>query len=477
MSDPSVHPPSATQRRSVWASIREAIAGSQQDFTTGSLNRAVFLLAVPMVLEMVMESLLAVVDVFFVAQLGAEAVTVVGLTEALMTLVYTLAMGLAIPATAMVARRVGEKKPDAAAVAAVQAIGATVVLGLALGALGIWQAGSLLRLMGGSSEVVELGVPFVTLMLGSNVIILLLFVFNAVFRGTGDASVAMRTLWLANGLNMLLDPCLIFGLGPFPEMGVTGAAVATVIGRGTGVVYQVSCLLRGRSRLRLGRHHLRYRPDILGRLVRLSGGAIGQNLVATASWIALVRIVAGFGDVAVAGYTITIRIIIFALLPAWGLSNAAATLVGQCLGARDPERAERSVWLTGLYNSLFLGAVAIAFELGAKPLVAIFTGEAGVAVVAVTGLKIIAYGYVFYGWGMVLTQSFNGAGDTRTPTLINFVTFWMVQVPLAYYLAYSNYGSVNGPTGVFIAVAISYSLNALLAFMLFRRGTWKLKQV
>ena len=474
---PEPSQPEAPRYRRLLADLREALGGSSQDFTTGSLNRAILLLAVPMVLEMVMESLLAVVDVFFVARLGSQAVAVVGLTEALVVLIYTLAGGFGIAVTAMVSRRIGEKDPEAAAFTAVQTIAGAVLIGLVLGTIGLFSAGSLLRLMGASPEMVAQGTGYISVMLGTNTVILLLFVHNAVFRGAGDATMAMRTLWLANGINIVLDPCLIFGLGPFPELGLTGAAVATVIGRSCGVLFQLWSLTRGRARVTIARRHLRVDPALLLRLVKLSAGGVAQNLIATASWIFLVRIVATFGDSAVAGYTIAIRVIIFALLPAWGLANAAATLVGQSLGAGDPQRAERAVWLTGIYNSLFLGTVAAVMVVAARPLVGIFTHDPAVIPTAVSCLRLISYGYVFYGWGMVLLQALNGAGDTRTPTLINFVCFWLVQIPLAYVLSHSGLSAIGGVNGAFFAIAASYSLHAVLSLMLFRRGRWKHQRV
>ncbi len=457
-----------------WGAIKEALGGTQRDFTEGSLPRAITVLAIPMVLEMLMESLFAVVDVFFVARLGHEAVAAVGLTESVLTVIYALAVGLSMPAAAMVARRVGEKDPDGASRAAVQGIGLALAVSIVLGALGAFFAPSLLRIMGASDEILAIGSGYATLTFAANGIIFLLFLNNAIFRGAGDAAIAMRVLWIANGINIVLDPCLIFGLGPFPELGLTGAAVATVTGRGVGVLLQLFLLFGGTRRIAIARRHLKLEPEVLLRLLRLSVGGIGQNLIATASWIGLVRIVSDFGSAAVASYTIAIRVIIFALLPSWGLANAAATLVGQSLGARKPQRAEQAVWIAGTYNMLFLGSVALLFVFLAGPIVAFFTTDPAVLPIATEGLKIISYGYVFYAWGMVMIQAFNGAGDTTTPTWVNFICFWLCQIPLAWWLAHK---AGMGPLGAFWAVAISYSLEAVIGVLLFRRGTWKSKVV
>ncbi len=469
-STPNSTPTSSSGLLRLLASLREALGGSQQDFTQGSLSRAITLLAIPMVLEMIMESVFAVADVFFVSRLGAEAVAAVGLTETMLTIVYALAVGLSISTAAMVARRIGEKNPEGAAQAAVQGIGVALGVALSIGVSAAFFAPQLLTLMGASSEVVTVGKPYATLMMASNAVIFLLFLNNSIFRGAGDAAIAMRVLWIANLINLVLDPCLIFGLGPFPELGLLGAAVATTIGRGVGVVLQLVVLFRGSRRIHVRPHHLRLDPAVMSRLLRLSFGGIAQNLVATASWIALMRIVAAFGSFAVAGYTIAIRLIIFALLPSWGLSNAAATLVGQNLGARKPERAERSVWLTGFFNMCFLGLVAVVFIAIPRPIILQFTQDPAVVAIAVSCLRIISYGFVFYAWGMVMVQSFNGAGDTMTPTWVNLICFWLCQIPLAWILAHPV---GMGPAGVFSAVAVSYSLEAVLGTLLFRRGTWK----
>jgi putative MATE family efflux protein len=457
-----------------WATVREALRGSHHDYTAGPVGRAIILLAIPMVMEMVMESIFAVVDVFWVAHLGPNAVATVGLTESMLALVYTAAMGLSIGVTAMVARRIGEKNPAGAAEAAVQGIALGLIVAATTGTLGAIYAPRLLGLMGASPEVIAIGSGYTRVMLGGNVVIVLLFLINATFRGAGDAAIAMRVLWLANWINILLGPCLIFGLGPFPELGVKGAAIATTIGRGTGVLYQVYRLMRRDGRIVIHRDQLRLRPAVMRTLLRLSGTGTFQVLVGTASWIWLMRIMSTFGAQAVAGYTIGVRIIIFALLPSWGLSNAAATMVGQGLGAGKPDRAERAVWLAGLYNMFFLGAVGLVFVLLANPIVTLFTTDPAVAPVAAACLRIVSYGYVFYAWGMVLTQSFNGAGDTWTPTWLNFCCFWLWEIPLAWVLAV-HFGF--GPRGVFLAITIAFSTLAVVSAILFRRGKWKLRSV
>jgi putative MATE family efflux protein len=423
-----------------------------------------------MVLEMVMESLFAVVDVFFVSKLGASAVATVGLTESMLALIYTVAMGLSIGVTAMVARRTGEREPDRAAVTAVQAIALGVIVAGLLGGPGAFFAGDLLRIMGATPDVVTQGSMFTRIMLGGNVVIMLIFLINAIFRGAGDAAIAMRVLWLSNGLNIILDPIFIFGLGPVPALGVTGAAVATTIGRGTGVLFQFYALARRSERVRVTRRHLRLSPSTMLQLIKLSGTGTFQVLVGTASWIGLVRVLATFGSEALAGYTIAIRIILFALLPAWGLSNAAATMVGQGLGARKPDRAERAVWIAGRYNLVFLGLSGLLFFLFAGPIVHLFTSEPTVSEYARRGLRIVSLGFPFYAYGMVLTQSFNGAGDTWTPTLINLFCFWCWELPIAFLLSVT-FGV--GPLGVFVAIAVAFSTLAVVSAAIFRRGKWK----
>jgi putative MATE family efflux protein len=466
--------PAESRLASLGRLLADALRGRGGDLNETTLERAIVLLAVPMVLEMAMESVFAVVDIFFVSRLGADAVAVVGLTESLLAIVYTTAMGLSIGATAMVARRIGEKDPDGASLATGQSILLGVGLAAVLGCLGLWQAPQLLRLMGADADVVRTGAGYARILLGLNGVVLLLFLMNAAFRGAGDAAIAMRVLWLANGMNMILDPVLIFGVGPFPHLGVTGAAVATTVGRGTAVLIQLAVLLRMGDRLRIGVRHLRPRLAVMARLVRLSATGTFQVFVSTASWIGLVRVIAGFGSQALAGYTVAIRIVIFALLPAWGLANAAATLVGQGLGAGKPERAERAVWLAGRMNLVFLGAMGVVFLAFAPGLVALFDVDAATAHHAVHGLRIVSAGFVFYAYGMVLTAAFNGAGDAWTPTWLNLACFWAWEIPLAWVLAYRV---AWGPDGVFTAIAVAFSVIAVAAAVLFRRGRWKVVQV
>jgi putative MATE family efflux protein len=388
----------------------------------------------------------------------------------MLALIYTVAMGLSIGVTAMVARRTGEREPDRAAVTAVQAIALGVIVAGLLGGPGAFFAGDLLRIMGATPDVVTQGSMFTRIMLGGNVVIMLIFLINAIFRGAGDAAIAMRVLWLSNGLNIILDPIFIFGLGPVPALGVTGAAVATTIGRGTGVLFQFYALARRSERVRVTRRHLRLSPSTMLQLIKLSGTGTFQVLVGTASWIGLVRVLATFGSEALAGYTIAIRIILFALLPAWGLSNAAATMVGQGLGARKPDRAERAVWIAGRYNLAFLGLSGLLFFLFAGPIVHLFTSEPTVSEYARRGLRIVSLGFPFYAYGMVLTQSFNGAGDTWTPTLINLFCFWCWELPIAFLLSVT-FGV--GPLGVFVAIAVAFSTLAVVSAAIFRRGKWK----
>jgi MATE family, multidrug efflux pump len=463
-----------TRPPTFWASVREALRGSQQDFTTGSLNRAIFLLAIPMVLEMLMESLFSIVDVFWVAHLGADSVATVGLTESMLTLVYAVAIGLALSITAMVARRIGEKDPNGAAIAAVQAIAIGLAVSLAMGLPGLVFGTRLLRLMGATPGIVAVGSTYTCLMLAASGIPLLLFLNNAIFRGAGDAAVAMRVLWLANGINLALDPCFIFGLGPFPRLGVTGAAVSTTIGRSLGVLLQFYLLGRGTERIHVALDHLRLNLEVMARLLRVSLTGIFQFVIAHTSWILLVRIVSLFGAAAIAGYTIAVRVVIFAIMPSWGLSNAAATLVGQNLGARQPDRAERSVWRTGFYNMLFLGSLGVFFVLAAEPVVRLFTSDPAVVPLAAACLRILSYGNIGYAYGMVMLQAFNGAGDTRTPTVVFIFCYWLFEIPLAYVLAVHSGLRANG---VYVAILIAEAVIAFVSVLLFRRGRWKAQTI
>jgi len=454
----------------IWRDLREALAGSNQDFTEGSLGRAIFLLSVPMVLEMFMQAIFEVADIFFVGKLGPDAVAAVGLSASLVILVFAIGLGLGMAATAMVARRIGQKDPEGAALAASQAILACTAVSIPIGVAGIVFAADLLRLMGATPAVVEIGAGYCAVLFGSNLTILLLFLINAILRGAGDAALAMRALWIANVLNIALDPLLIFGLGTIPGLGVTGAALATAIGRGVGILYQLSVLFRAKSRIRLHADLFRVDLEVMARLFRVSGPGMLQYLIGTASWMGIIRIVAVFGSVALAGYTIAVRVIIFALLPSWGLGNAAATLVGQNLGAGKPDRAERSVWITGFANMVFLGLSAVLIWFFADPVIRVFTPDPDVVAVGAQCLRIVCLSYVFWAFGMVVIQAFNGAGDTVTPTWINLFCYWLFQIPLAYVLAFP----LNlGTTGIFTAIAIAQSFTAVVGVLIFRRGRWK----
>jgi putative MATE family efflux protein len=472
---PSTPPPSGAGAVGFWTVGKVSVRGEvHHDFTEGPIGRAILLLAIPMVLEVLLEGVFAVADIFWVSHLGSDAVAAVGLTESLLTLIYALAMGLGIGATAVVARRIGEKAPEDAARAAVQALLLALIVSALLGTAGALLAPRLLALMGGSPGVIATGRGYATIMLGGEAAIIVLFVVNAVFRGAGDAAIAMRVLWLANTINIVLGPLLIFGVGPFPRLGVTGAAVATTTGRSIGALYAVARLFRHGSRVPAGRRHLKLDLSMMAQILRLGASASLQNLIGMASWIGLVRILAGYGSAALAGYTIAVRLIIFALLPSWGLSNAAATMVGQGLGARKPERAEASVWRAGGYNAVFLTAVGVLFFAAASLVLRAFTADPAVTGYAVRCLRIVALGFPLYAYGMVLTQSFNGAGDTWTPTWLNFFCFWVFEIPLAWSLA----GPAGlGPSGVFWAIMAAFSLLALSSAAVFRRGAWKTRVV
>jgi putative MATE family efflux protein len=459
---------------SFWSAIRESLRGSRQDYTVGPVGRSIILLAIPMVLEMCMESIFAVVDIKWVSYLGPDAMATVGLTESLLTLMYAIAIGLSIGATATVARRIGEHNPDGAARAAIQSLALGLIVSVIIALLAAPFAPKLLSIMGASPEVVAHGWGFTTIMLAGNLTIMMLFMINAIFRGAGDAAIAMRVLWLANAINIVLGPCFIFGLGPFPRWGIAGAAVATNIGRGTGAIYAFSRLIRKGGRFEIKREHFRLEPAIMGRLVRLSATGTFQVFIGMASWIGLVRTISSFGTDALAGYIIGIRVIMFALLPSFGMSNAAATMVGQALGAGKPDRAERAVWKAGFYNLIFLGSVGLIFVVFARQIIGLFTHDPAVVPYGVDCLRIVACGFLFYAYGLVLTQSFNGAGDTWTPTILNLFVFWLWELPLAYVLAVV-FGF--GPRGVFLAITIAFSTLAIASAIFFRRGKWKMKVV
>ncbi|HVW76896.1 MAG TPA: MATE family efflux transporter [Alloacidobacterium sp.] len=465
---------SAETQPSLWTSVREALRGSHQDYTAGSLNRAILLLAIPMVLEMVLESLFAVVDVFWVGHLGADAVATVGLTESLLSLVFAVGIGLSMSTTAMVARRIGEKDPEDAAIAGVQAIFLGLLVSIVIGVPCFIFAPQLLRLMGATPAIVAIGSGYARIALGGCGAIVMLFLNNAIFRGAGDAAIAMRLLWVSNIINLILDPCLIFGFGPIPKLGVTGAALATFIGRSIGVLYQFYRLMKGTERIHVLARHLRIHLGVLWRLVRVSITGILQFAIAHTSWIGLVRIISVFGADALAGYTVAIRILIFVILPSWGLSNAAATLVGQNLGAKHPDRAEKSVWRTGLYNMAFLGTIGIFFIFFATPAVRLFIHDPAVVPIAAAALRILSCGNVGYAYGMVMLQAFNGAGDTITPTIVNFFGFWTIQIPLAWWLSFHLQMHEHG---VFLAIVLSEFVIAAASIVLFRRGRWKQQKI
>ncbi len=456
------------------SNFRIAVLGLEKDFVSGSIERAIFMLSVPMILEMMMESLFAVVDVFFVGKLGVDAIATVGLTEAIIMIVYSICVGLSMGVTAMVSRRVGEKKYKDASDVAFQSILIGVFLAFIIGVIGFIFAKDLLHLMGASDELISQGYGYTQVLIGGNVTIMLLFILNAVFRGAGDASIAMRALWISNGLNLILDPLFIFGIGSWDGLGVQGAAIATTIGRSVGVGYQLYILFNGKSVIKLIKANMVFRFKIMQRLIKVSLGGMGQYLISTASWIFLVRIISYFGSDAVAGYTISIRIIIFTILPSWGISNAAATLVGQNLGASQPERAEKSVWKCAFYNMIFLFVVSIVFFVFADFLVGIFNAKGEVLNYGVIALRYICVGYVFFAYGMVVSQAFNGAGDTRTPTIVNFFSYWMLQIPLAYLLAMYTAFEIKG---IYIAILAAEIFLAIVIVLIFRKGKWKLVKV
>ncbi|WP_258098117.1 MATE family efflux transporter [Marinoscillum pacificum] len=463
-----------------WHLFIIAIKGSEKEFTSGSINKAIFLLSIPMIGEMIMESLFAVFDVLFVSRISINAVATVGLTESVLMIIYSVAVGLSMATTAIVARRVGEKNYKRAGDAAFQSIFLALIVGAVLGVLGLIYAEDVLLLMGGEPELIAEGSGFTRIMFGGNLVIFLLFLNNAIFRGAGDASIAMRSLIIANSLNIILDPLLIFGFGPIPAFGIEGAAIATTIGRSIGVLYQTYHLLNRKGVIKIGWSNVVVRVKTVLELVKVSIGGMGQFLIETAAWIFLVRVMALFGSEALAGYTIAFRVIVFTILPSWGLSNAAATLVGQNLGAGSPERAEKSVWKAAFYNMIFLGIVAVIFFVAAEPIIWIFNQSPSahevdassdtVREIGVSALKIICCGYIFFAYGMVISQAFNGAGDTKTPLIVNFFVFWIIQIPMAYWLAVSLDWQA---TGVFFTIAFAHSLQAIISVILFRRGKWK----
>jgi putative MATE family efflux protein len=462
----------ATQE-SFWDSVREGLRGSHRDYTQGAVPRAILVLAIPMVLEMVMESVFAVCDVFFVSKLGASAVATVGLTESWIVLVYALAMGFAIAASSMVARRTGERDADGAARAATQAMVLSLGVGLFIGVFGVIYGPTALRIMGATPDVLSIGSTYARVMLGGNVVIFMLYGINAIFRGAGYAAIAMRVLWLANAINIVLGPLLIFGVGPFPRLGVTGAAVATTVGRGIGALFAFSRLLKPGSRIDIHARHLRLEPDLIAKMAKMAWAASLQLLIGMGSWIALVRILSTYGSNALAGYTIAIRVVLFALLPSAGLANAAATMVGQSLGAKNPDRAEAAVKLAGAYNTIVLSLFGLLLAIFAGPIARLFTDDRQVIPYATMALRLIAIGFPFDGWGMVIAQALNGAGDTKSPTWLNLGVFWLWEIPLAWCARELGFGT----NGIFLSITIAFATYPIVGWMIFRRGAWKLKRV
>ena len=455
-------------KKTIWGYLKESLNSEHQDFTTGSIRKAIFMLAVPMILEMCMESVFAVVDIFFVGKLGPYAAATVGLTESFLTLVYSVAIGLSMAATAMVARRVGEKNYDSAAKAGAQAVLLSSIVTIVISCIGLFFAEDILRLMGGDEQVIAMGTDYTRIMLTGNVVIMLLFLLNGIFRGAGDAAIAMRSLWLANICNIILCPILI------NKYGLPGAAIATTIGRGIGVCYQVYHLFKGKGIIKIFLRHFIPDPALLKSIYKIASTGTLQFVIGSASWIAMSRIIAGYGSDAIAGYTIAIRLLIFFIMPAWGLSNAAATLVGQNLGAKQPERAEESVWKTARYNAIFMAFVSLLFVTCAEFFVGLLNSDPAVVKTAVTALRIISLGYIFYGVGMVMINSFNGAGDSKTPTWINLFWFWAFQIPFAYFLA----DTLNmGTNGVFTAIVVTETCITITSVIIFKRGKWKLIKI
>lgn len=448
----------------------EALRGEEQDYTKINLKRAIFLLSVPMILEMIMESLFAVVDIFFVGKLGQSATATVGLTEAVLMIVYSIGVGLSMAATALVARRFGEKNYDEAGKSAFQLIAFGGAISLLISLFGFIFADNILQLMGASEKVLEIGVPYTRIIFAGNMAIMLLFLINGAFRGAGQAHHAMRALWISNGINIVLDPLLIFGIGNFSGFGLEGAAWATTIGRSIGVIYQLYHLFNGRHLLAVTRKHIELKWSIIRNIIVISAGGIGQFLIDSAAWIVLIRLASQFGDNAVAGLTITFRILMFTLMPAWGLSGAASTLVGQSLGAGKMKRAGLAVYLTARLNVIFLFFVTFIYLIFAPQIASWFINDPDVIETTATGLRVIVLGYVFFGVGMVMIQAFNGAGDTKTPMLINILVFILIEIPLAYLL--STLLEMN-MMGIFITIAFCHSLHAMVALWFFRKGNWK----
>ncbi len=456
--------------RKLFNTFKASLSSKEHDFTTGSIRKAVFMLSVPMILEMLMESIFALVDIIYVSRVSVNAVATIGLTESVVTLVYAVAIGLSMAATAVVARRVGEKDKIGANQAAVQVIILGIGVSLIVSVLGILYPKEILGLMGAEPDLIAEGYGYTQILLGGNMTIMLLFLINAIFRGAGNASIAMWTLVLSNGLNIILDPIFIFGFGPIPAYGVEGAAIATTIGRGTAVIFQLGILFYGWGKIKIAFKDLVIRGSVMLNLVKVSLGGIGQFLIGTSSWVFLMRIMSEFGSEVLAGYTIAIRVMMFTFMPSWGMSNAAATLVGQNLGAGKPDRAEKSVWITGKYNAIFMVVVSLIYLIFAHEILAWFSPEKEVVRYGALCLQVIAAGYVFYAYGMVVIQSFNGAGDTKTPTYINFVCFWLFQLPFAYLLAVTL---EIGPLGVFLAIVLAEAMIAIVGIVLFRKGKWK----
>ncbi len=461
----------AQKVKSFFFHFKEALSGSEQSFTTGSINKAIFLLAVPMIVEMGMESIFAIVDIFYVSLLNDEhAVAAIGYTESVLSILYSLAMGLGMGATAIVARRVGENDKLGASISAVQAIYLALIIAFVISVIGIFYYKDILRLMGASQAVIDSSSSYALWMFAGNYTVTLLFLINAVFRGAGNAAIAMKALLLSNTLNIILDPLFIFGLGPVPAMGVEGAAIATNIGRGVGVLFQLYCLFNAKSIIQIGWKQMAMKAKIIFQVIKISVGSILQFIIGSASWIFLMKLMSNFGDEAVAGYTIAIRVFIFTLLPSWGLANAGATLVGQNLGAQQPERAEQSVWRAAYYNAFFMGFVMILFLTLSPYIIGIFTDKQEVLFYGAQALRYVSLGYIFYGYGMVMAQALNGAGDTYTPTILNVIGFWVFQIPFAYLVAIQLGW---GPKGIFLAIALAESLMAIAAIIIFKRGKWK----